>query len=645
MGRFNKFKSRLGKINLAVLGLVLILVLVNCSGLVSAQAASDQETEAANSRLAVISGLVGLIILLFFWEPIRLDIIALSIPVVLVILQPWTKISVQESLAGFANPATVTILAMFILSEGIQKSGLIQILGEKIAEVTKGNETRQLGVITGLSGSISTIINTTPVVAIFIPMVTQLARKTKTSPSKLLIPLSYASMLGGVVTLFGTSTNLLASDVAARLIDHPFSMFEFTPVGIIILIVGLIYLLTLGRYLIPERIDPEDDLIEEYEMKDFLTEVVIEKSSPLVGQSVAQALENTDWDMDLVELIRSGKQFMEPLAAKTLQPGDHLIIRTDRDTLLQMINAEELKLLPHMEVTEKQLEEPVKGQKLVETVIAYGSDVTDQTLAEMNFLERYDATVLAVRRGSELTHQRMNDITLKPGDVLLLLVRETTLERLRKNRNFIIARELEQEDYRRSKMPLAIGILAGVIGLAALEVLPIVISALLGVIVMILTGCVKPTEIYEAVNWEVIFLLAGLIPLGTAMEETGTAEYMAEQLLRISGSLSPLVVLGLFYLLTALLTNIISNNASVILMIPVAVDAALKLGVNPFPFVLVVTFAASTAFLTPVGYQTNLMVYGPGGYKFRDFLVAGAPLQLLLAVVTPVAISLFWSIG
>lgn len=597
-----------------------------------------------NIGMTIVSILVLLVIILFLWEPLRLDILALSIPVILVLLKPWTKISIEEALSGFANKATITVLAMFILSEGIQRSGLVRRLGDKIAELTTDSKTRQVGIITGLSGTIAGILNNTPVVAIFIPMVTNLARKTKTSPSKLLIPLSYASMMGGVMTLIGTSTNLLASDLSARLIDHPFSMFEFTPLGSVVLVVGIIYLVTIGWRLIPDRINPQENLIDEYKMRDFLTEVVIEEDSPLVDRSVRETLNQTELDLDLVQIIRSGEQFVEPLAAKVFQANDHLVIRTDRDTLLEVMNAEGLRLIPEIKITRKQLEEPIKGHKIVETVIPHGSFMEEQTLEEVNFLERYNSTVLAIRRGHELTHELMSEITLKAGDVLLLLAGEKTLDRLRSNRNFIISREIDSADYRRSKVPVVLGILFTVIATAALGLTSIVISALAGVIAMVATGCVKPPEVYKAVNWEVIFLLAGLIPLGIAMEKTGAAQYIAQQVVRTSSFLPPIVTLGVFYLLTALLTNIISNNASVVLMIPIAVDAAQQIGASPFSFVLAVTFAASTAFLTPVGYQTNLMVYGPGGYRFRDFMVVGAPLQLLLTIVTPIFIALIWGI-
>lgn len=609
---------------------------------------ADKTRTAPELDSSIIIMLLFLIVLvvLFFWEPMPLYVLALSIPVALVLLRPWTDVSAQDAISGFSSEATITILCMFILSEGVRRSGLIQILGDKLSEFSGDNVTRQVTAITGLSGPIAGIINNTPVVAIFIPMVSNLARKVKTSPSYLMIPLSYASMMGGTLTLIGSSTNLLASDLSARLLDHPISFFEFTGVGILILAVGSIYLIFLGPYLVPERIDPEEDLAEEYEMGVFLTELILEEESDLIGQNVDEAIKDLEVSFDLVQIIRGEERFVEPLQVKTLRQGDRLIVRAEPDPLLTLLDRTGINLWSRARVSEEQLEvtPKSKGQTVVETVIPTGSFLEGQTLRDVNFVDRYDATVMAVRRGEELTHVEMEDITLHAGDVLLLLATEKTLNRLRQNRNFIVAGEIQEEEFRRSKMPVSLGILTGVILLAAVGLLPIAIAALGGTILMTATGCVKPNEMHESVDWEVVFLLAGLIPLGGAMERTGAAQYLAGNVLTLAELLPPIGVLGLFYLFTAVMTNLIHKNASVILMIPIAVDAAQSLGLAPFPFLIAVMMASSTAFLTPVGNHTNLMVYGPGGYRFSDFLRVGAPLQVLLALFTPFFITLFWPI-
>ncbi len=593
-------------------------------------------------------------LVLFATEPIPIDITAIGIMVALMVLEPWTQVSPAEGVSGFASSATVTVLAMFILSYGVQRTGAVQILGRKIAAFTRDDETRQLGATIGVVGSISGFINNTAAVAILLPMVTDLAHEGKTSPSKLLLPLSYASMFGGTLTLIGTSTNILASDLAARLGAqnpdifpelHAFSMFEFTALGVLVSVVGTAYLMTVGRWLTPARIPVREDLTQEFGLEEYLTEVTVPADSPLVGETVADALAGTEFDVDLVQLIRDGQTFVEPLAPKEIRAGDVFALRTDRETLVSLIDTEGLELLPEISVDEDELEGDETGQSLVEVVVAPRSSLFGETLASANFRDRYDATVLALRRGPEYIRKRMDHAELQVGDTLLVQATPDSISRLNANRDFIVAQEIERPDYRESKILLAIGIVAAVVTVAALGVLPIMVSALAGALVMVLTGVLNPPEIYDAVEWDVIFLLAGVIPLGIAMEETGAADLIADLLVLSADFFPPIAVLGLFYVVTAALTNIVSNNASVVLMIPVAAEAAHQLDANAFAFVLAVTFAASTAFMTPVGYQTNLFVYGPGGYKFTDYVRVGAPLQLIFAVVTTVGIEAIWSVA
>nr|WP_276282224.1 SLC13 family permease [Halorussus sp. DT72] len=596
--------------------------------------------------MVVVFAVILIALVLFATEPVPIDITAIGIMVALMILEPWTQVSAAEGVSGFASSATITVLAMFILSYGVQRTGAVQILGRKIGAFTGDDETRQLGATIGVVGSISGFINNTAAVAILMPMVTDLAHEGNTSPSKLLLPLSYASMFGGTLTLIGTSTNILASSVAADLgvAGAPFSMFEFTQLGVVVAIVGTVYLMTLGRWLTPARIPPEDDLTEEFELEEYLTEVVVREDSPLVGQTVRDALADTDFDVDIVQLIRGEKSFAEPLGPKQIQVDDIFAVRTDRDTLLNLIDAEGLALVPNVDVTEEELETADQERNLVEVVVAPRSSLVGKTLATASFRERYDATVLALRRGPEFIRKRMDHAGLQVGDTLLVYATPDSISRLNVNRDFIVAQEIERPDYRESKIPLAVGIVAAVVAVAALDVLPIMVSALAGALVMVVTGVLEPPEVYDAVEWDVIFLLAGVIPLGIAMQKTGAADLIADLLVMSAAFLPAIAVLGTFYVVTAVLTNIVSNNASVVLMIPVAVEAAAQLDANPFAFVLAVTFAASTAFMTPVGYQTNLFVYGPGGYKFTDYVRVGTPLQIVFAVVTTLGIAAFWGV-
>ncbi|KAA9400077.1 SLC13 family permease [Haloarcula sp. CBA1130] len=611
-------------------------------------------------------------LVLFATEALPVDVTAIAVMVALMLAEPVTTLAadvgllaepvyvlhragdgispLDRGLSGFASTATITVLAMFILSDGVQRTGIVQILGAKIASLTGDSETRQLGATVGLVAPISGFINNTAAVAILLPMVSDIAHKGKLSPSKLLLPLSYASMFGGMLTLIGTSTNILASQLSAELIGRPFSMFEFTQLGIIVTIVGTIYLLTIGRYLVPSRIPAEEDLTEEFEMGEYLTEVVVREDSPLIGQTVEEALRVSEFDVDIVQLVREKRTFLEPFGQKSIRAGDVFAIRTDRDTLVDLLDVEGLDVIPDVEVDEAELETATERKNLVEVVVAPGSSLIGETLVSTNFRQRYDATVLALRHGQELYRQRMDHVKLRIGDTLLVQATPDSVDRLNRNNDFIVAQEVERPDFRRSKIPVAVGIVAAVVGVAALTPIHIVISALGGALAMVLTGCLRPPELYDAIQWDVIFLLAGVIPLGIALQETGGADLLAELFVLGAGSVLTAggglaVVLGLMYIVTALLTNIISNNASVVLMIPVAIETAQQLNANAFAFVLAVTFAASTAFMTPVGYQTNLLVYGPGGYRFTDYLKAGAPLQAVFAVVTTLGIAYFWGLA
>ncbi|MFB6086716.1 MAG: SLC13 family permease [Halodesulfurarchaeum sp.] len=609
--------------------------------------------------MIVVFAIVLLALFLFITELLPIDVTAIFIMVLLTLLTPWTEVSVSEGISGFSSPATVAVLAMLILSTGISRTGIVQILGRKMAAFAGNSQRRQLAATLGVAGPVSGFINNTPVVAILVPVITDLAHKGKTSPSKLLIPLSFVSMFGGMLTLIGTSTNLLASSVSERLIGRPFSMFTFTGLGVIVLLTGTVYLMTVGHRLIPERVPAREDYLTEYGLQDYVTEVVVRENAPVTGKTVREAIDESRFDADILQLVREDETYFEGIASKRIRAGDILTIRTDRETLTSLRELDGLDLVG-TPPDDAELEAGEEAQTLVEIVIQSGSSLLGETLTTSAFRQRYDASVLAFRSGGETIRSRLDDVELHVGDTLLIQAPSDSLDRLASNPDFIVAHESEKPDYRTEKIPWAIGIIIGVVGfvgmpwgslasltgvsaLAGLD-FSIVQTALAGVVAMVVTGVIKPGEIYEGVDWSVIFLLAGVIPLGIALEQTGAATFLGS-LVAITGTVLPVVgVLWVFYIATGLVTNIISNNASVVLMIPVAVETAHEVGGNPFAFILAVTFAASTAFMTPVGYQTNLFVYGPGGYKFSDYIRVGAPLQLLLSVVTVLGITLMWGL-
>ncbi|ERG97045.1 SLC13 family permease [Haloquadratum walsbyi] len=595
----------------------------------------------------VVFIIIFIALILFVTEPVSVDVTALGIVVTLIMLGPWTGISPRDGVSGFANPATITILAMMILSEGVRRTGIIQRLEEIVTSYTGDNVHKQLGATIGIVGPLSGIINNTAAVAILLPMVSDLAHENGTSPSKLLLPLSYASMAGGMLTLIGTSTNLLASTIASQLSTdypslHAFSMFEFTQLGLIVFLVGAVYLLTIGYWLAPSHVTPRSKF-ETTDKEEFLTEVVIGGESPLIDMTIQEALQQVEFEGNVTQLVRKNKYYREPRLSMTIQSGDTFTIRLTEDALRTLHDVKGIEFVP--EVTPPGgLDALAPGQTLVEIVITAGSDLVSETIETSRFQEQYQAGVLAIRRGGKIAYERLSEHRIRPGDMLLIESDSDTIDRLADDPNVVVAGEVELQQFRSSKLPLAVGIILSVITLAAVGIIPIMVSALGGVVMMFVTNVIKSSEAYDAVQWDVIFLLAGVIPLGKALSETGGADLLGTLVVSTAEFLPTIAVLGVIYLSTAVVTNLISNQASVVLFIPVAADVAAQLNANVFAFILAVTFAASTAFMSPVGYQTNLFVYGPGGYEFSDYARVGGPLQVILAIVTTLGIATFWGL-
>jgi di/tricarboxylate transporter len=507
--------------------------------------------------------------------------------------------------------------------------------------------------VVGLTAPIAGVVNNTPVVAVFVPMVSELAGDAGISPSKVLIPLSYASMLGGTLTLVGTATNLVASQAyvdsaTARGLDAaPFSMFEFTALGAVVVLVGIAYLVTVGRALLPERVPP-GDRTAGYEVGAYLARVLVPSRSPLVGEVAADVVADAHRDLrvDVLDVVRGDEHFVAADSDRTLATGDVLTVRADVDTIREFCSVADLRYLPRADIDDAALERPDQGA-LVELVIPAESSVVGETVGDARLRERYDATVLAVRRGGELLREELGRVELAAGDSLLVQTTAESAAYLPEIDDFVVTSEAPPErvvdGFEPRTAVTAVGILLAVVGLAAVG-FPIAITALGGVVATVVFGVLSASEAYDAVSWNVVFLLAGMVPLGRAVQETGGAAVLADGVLVVAAVLPAVGVLAVFYLLTGLLANVVTPVASVVLLMPVAVDTATRVGADPFAFALAVTFAASTAFMTPVGYQTNLMVYGPGGYRFSDYLRVGAPLQLLLTLVTTAGIAVLYGL-
>lgn len=580
-------------------------------------------------------------LVIFALDLFPIDFVAFAIMALVLILGPLLGVTPEEAISGFSNPATITVLAMFILSGGISQTGLVNLLARRMIHFAGHSELKQLFTVLLVVGPISAFINNTAAVAILIPSVITLAREHGRAPSKLLIPLSYFSQLAGVMTLVGTSTNILASELTARQGYGAFGMFEFTKIGVLCFLTGALYILLVGRKFLPER-QAAREVTETYHVKEYLTEVIILPDSPLVGKSLAEERVRTQFDIHVFEIFRDGRKLGHPLMENKLQAGDILFVKANTDQLLEIKALEGVDIEPEVRLREaRELASDMRG--LLEVVISPNSDLIGGTLKSTQFHHRYNATVIAIRKHGELIQERLASVPLNFGDTLLLRGSKVALEQLKRNPAFIVTEEVQIEAFRTGKAPVALAIIGGVVGGAALG-MPILVTAIVGCVLMVLTGCLRVNELHESIRWDVIFLLAGVIPLGLALERTGAALWLANLAAQPADDVPPVVLLLIFYVMAMILTELISNNATVVVMVPVGVATATALGLDPRAFVLAIMFAASTSFSTPVGYQTNTMIYGPGGYKFLDFTRVGGPLNLLLAVVTPVYIYLLWGV-
>ena len=585
---------------------------------------------------------VALVAFVAEWLPV--DLTALCVAIVLILLGLVTP---EEGIAGFSNSATVTVMAMFVLSAGITRTGVIQVIRDRLLVWGGKNPHQQVFVLGALVGPISAFINNTAVVAIFLPIVEDWCKKQKISPSKLLIPLSYATVLAGMITVVGTSTNILASGISAKLGYGEFSLFQFTALGLVTFLAGLIYLTIFAPKLLPDRKSSTGEFLDDdYGSKVYLSEVIISPRSNLIGQTLSQSGLQRKFNFDVLELIRNKVHLPQPLADKVLNAGDILIVHSSREELLKIKDERGLEIFADLKFQKEDIESTITTgeEKLAEVLILSNSRLIGTTLKDLKFRQRYNATVLAIRRGSELLQGRLGKIPLKFGDLLLVQGPKQSFIGLQTTRELLVLEEKDIESLRKDKGIIALMITLLVIIIAAFDIQPILVTSLVGVVLMVITGCLKPGEVYGSIRWDIIFLLAGLIPLGTAMDNSGTTKWLADNLVAIGGHLSGFWILVFFYLITSVLTEILSNNAAVVLMIPVAVEVAKTLGLNPLAFMYAVTFAASNSYLTPIGYQTNTMVYAPGGYKFLDFTRLGAPLNLILTILTPSLIVLFYGL-
>ncbi|AEC20810.1 sodium (Na+) symporter [Pusillimonas sp. T7-7] len=571
-------------------------------------------------------------VILFATEKLRIDAVAL---LVLSSLALTGLVDTGEALSGFSNAATITVAAMFVLAAGLQNSGALSGIGNLLSSAK--SPLQFLIILFAVLAAIAPFVNNTAVVAVFLPIVMAATASIGMSASKALIPLSYVSQMAGVCTLVGTSTNLLVNAMA-RDLGHPgFSMFEFTPLGVICLVAGCLYLLTIGRWLLPEARNPE--LVEHYELGKYITELRVMPESSLIGTSVGEAKLGEEFGVYVLELLRGNQKVWSP-RSQTLEEGDVLLARGDWSQLDELRKDAGLEMNAEFKLKQRSFEEV--EQVLAEVMISPQSRLIGSTLGMLDPGWHHDTTSLGIHRRGQVLREELRHVRLQVGDILLMLLPESGMAALRKDTNVIVLSERQPEKPGSWRAPFALITMALVIGVSAIGWAPIAVTSLIGAVAMTLAGCLDAEDVYDAIDWRIIILMGGLLPLGIAMSQTGAAQFLVENTIGLVSSFGPGVVLAVLYLMALLLTEFMSNAAAAVLLTPIGMSTAKMLDVDATPFLIAVTFAASTSFTTPVGYQTNTMVYGAGGYRFSDFVKVGLPLNLIFWVLGVIFIPIFW---
>jgi len=568
-------------------------------------------------------------------------LLAMALLVAFKVLKP------DEAVQGFGAPALITLMGLFAVAAGLFRSGGLDRLRALIGSDAVRTPQRMIALLVGVVAPISGFIPNTPIVATLLPVIEGWCQRRRISPSRVLLPLSFATVLGGTISLLGTSTNLLASDVSRQLGFGSIELFDFTAIGIPVWLLGSLYMLWASDRLLPDRGLDNDDLLAGLSREGYLTDVLIPEGSELVGQSLRNSRLQRRFDVDVLELHRGPESFSAPLADLPLLSGDRLLLRCNRDNLLRLQQEHTITLAPVGEA-EDDLRElagaPGSPQRVVEVLLPNGSTIAGTSVRDLRFRQRYNATLLAVRRGNQVLRELLGRVVLQAGDVLLLQAPRDAIRGLQASNDLVLLEELEKDMPTTNRKWVAVIVAALVILLPLFKLLNLMAAVLLAVVIMVATGCLRPGELQRSIRWDVILLLGSLSCFSAAMQKTGLAEALATDLLQALNGWPAYGVLLVVFVLAQLFTEALSNGTTVVLLMPIATALAKGLGLPPMAFIYAILFAASQSFLTPIGYQTNLMVFGPGRYRFLDMTRYGAPLTIGLALLVPWLICRHFSI-
>lgn len=590
------------------------------------------------TSVILVLGITFVALILFATEFLPVDVTAFLVMVALMLTGILTP---QEGLSGFSNVGTISVFALLVLGISFQSTGVVNYIGDRMERWVGPNELKTISIISLFSGVFSAFLNNTAIVAVLMPVCSRLSKFTNISVSKLLMPLSFSAMVGGTLTVIGTSTNVLVSGIYQDHYGLTIGIFEFFKIGLILFAAYMVYMLTIGRWLLPGEQADEEDLTKSYDVNQYLTQIKVLPDSPMAGTAVSNTEMVSRYNMRIIEIDRAGEKFSVPEDSFVIHTNDILVIKAYLEDLIELRERQKIRIVrkeKHLDEQDLTSEEAV----LFEAVIGRNSFLVGQYLRDIDFIQLFQAVPLAIRRSGTALSKKISEVKIQFGDTLLLEARRSNLDKFVMSPDFIVMEKVKKPNFRRDKMLLSLIIVFEVIILAALNVMPLVLSALLGCALLFLTNCVSMKYVYRKMEWRVIFLLAGILPLGLAFEKTGTSQMIANGILGLVGDMSVNWVISCLFIITTLLTSFMSNNATAILLAPIGINMAQQLGLDPKPFLITIMFAASTSFITPIGYQTNTLIYGPGKYTFMDFVRVGGLLTLIVWFLISILIPYFY---
>jgi di/tricarboxylate transporter len=579
----------------------------------------------------------------FIWEKIPTELTAMSAFALLLVLG---LLSPSDAMAVFSNSGPIAVAAMFILSAALEKCGAIDSVAALLARLPKMRLIFILPPLILSVALISAFINNTPVVVVFLPVVLSLARRMELPASKLLIPLSYASIFGGSCTLIGTSTNIIVSSIAVDSGYEPFSMFELAAVGIPLFLAGGLYLTVFANKLLPVR-ETISSILSEEERREYLLEAYIKPGSSEVGRRIDQTRIGQLKQLRIAEILRHGVRLRGDLMEAVLEGGDRLLLSVSPSALAKAQKSEGLELRDMLGEGLEQIS--MSEGVIVEAVVGPDSTLDGKTISSLNFRQRYRMVPLAVHRRGQNLRTNFERVPLSYGDTILLLGTSEAVDQISGSEDLMLLnRPPVITEARKKKIPLILAVIAGVIASASMGIMPIAAAAIVGCVILLLSRCLTTKEAYDSIQWPILFLIFAMLGVGASMGHTGTSAWLAEQLVDsvatfVAPNWQPLALLAGIYLLTTTLTELLSNNAAAVLLATLAIGIAQTLQIDPRPFLIAIAVAASASFATPIGYQTNTYVYGVGGYRFSDFIKIGAPLNVLAFIITMLVVPMVWS--